>query len=207
MRRRARPKSRKGRGLHVGRVRCSRPAMNIRVVTLDGTGSRRQAATNSGTGATSRSGSSSGTWRSMPISSSSSSTARMRLSTGIVGMSSATLHFRDERVGRFGSLGDLLLSEIQLVAALADVGGDPVLLAQGANSCVLVASLAVLLAVLGSALCRLGNRLSLRGVDLCAHGASLSKWINKSTHFSATGWRVLARRPWRQPSGWHPSAA
>lgn len=45
-----------------------------------------QATASFGTGATSRSGSSSGTWRSMPISSPSSSTARMRLSTGIVGM-------------------------------------------------------------------------------------------------------------------------
>ena len=60
--------------------------MSISVTPLDEVGSRRQAAANSGTGATSRSGPSSGTWRSMPISSSSSSTARMRFSTGIVGI-------------------------------------------------------------------------------------------------------------------------
>lgn len=51
---------------------------------------------------------------------------------------------------RSGSLGHVTLREIQLEAALADVGGDPVPLAQLANRGVLVASLAIVLATAGS---------------------------------------------------------
>ena len=81
-------------------------------------------------------------------------------------------------MGGFGSLCDLLLSEIQLVAPLADMGGDPVLLAQRADRCVLVARLAVLLAALGTALCRLGWPAFLSGLMVAGSAlmwASLSK--------------------------------
>ena len=83
------------------------------------------------------------------------------MSTGIVGMWSPPSTFEMKEWDVLGPLGDLLLGQVQLVAPLADVGGDPVLLAQRADRGVLVAGLAVLLAAPGAALCRLGGRLSL----------------------------------------------
>ena len=67
----------------------------------------------------------------------------------------AALDLRDERLGRFGLLGDLSLGQVLLVASLADVSGDPVLLAQSADRGVPLAGLAVLLAASTAVLRRL----------------------------------------------------
>jgi hypothetical protein len=60
------------------------------------------------------------------------------------------LQLGDERVRGAGSVGDLLLGQVQLVAALANMGSDPVALAQLSDRGVLVASLPVLLAATGA---------------------------------------------------------
>jgi hypothetical protein len=78
------------------------------------------------TGATSRSGSSSCIRRSNPTRSSSSSTARIRFRPGIVGMWSPALKLQDERVRGAGTLGHILLGQIEPVAPLANIGSDPV---------------------------------------------------------------------------------
>jgi hypothetical protein len=76
-----------------------------------------------GTAAISRLDSPPGIRRSKPMSRSSSRTARMRWSTG---STLSTLQLRDERMRGARTLGELSQGEVQLVAALADMGRDPV---------------------------------------------------------------------------------
>ena len=65
----------------------------------------------------------------------------MRFNTGIVGMwlPASTLEMNECDV--LAPVGHFLLGQVQLVAALTHVGGDPVLLAQLADRGVLVAGL------------------------------------------------------------------
>jgi hypothetical protein len=70
----------------------------------------------------------------------------------------AAFQLGDERMRGDSSPGDLLLGEIQLVAPLADVGGDPVLLAQRPDNCVLLPRLPVPLAAPGRGPWPLGLR-------------------------------------------------
>jgi hypothetical protein len=72
------------------------------------------------------------------------------------------LQFRDVGIRGIGSPGDLLLGQVQLIAPLADVGGDPVPLAQRPDRRVLLPRRAVLLAAPGTAARRPGRGPALR---------------------------------------------
>jgi len=70
----------------------------------------------------------------------------------------AALELGDERVGRLGALSYVLLGELQLVAALADVRGDPVPVTQLSDGRVLVTCLAIIILTRGPTLCRSAGR-------------------------------------------------